>query len=340
VTELLIVLVATAAGVLATGAARSLALRTGFVNHPNPINPDHTNAVAYLGGLGIVGGATVGLIVAIVVGLDVGALAPGLVGGSLAMLAAGLYDDLRALGAGAKMVLQAGAVGVALLLGGVAPTLTGVAAFDALFSALWLLAVVNAFNFIDVLDGLAGSIAVVSLALFAIVAGVEPVASAALIGGTLGFLAWNRAPARVYMGDAGSHFLGFVLAAYALSAPSGPFPWPILASMVLFTALAWFDLFFQTITRMAQGRRWWVAGPDSFALHLRASGLSKNAVVVVACVVAATLWLIGDALPAWPLPAQAAAVAGVAAFAALAWVVLLRSPVVSPSAVKLSKGDR
>jgi UDP-GlcNAc:undecaprenyl-phosphate GlcNAc-1-phosphate transferase len=331
---------ATLVGVVATGLARALALRTGFVNHPNPIVPDHTTPIAYLGGAGIAAGAAAGGAAAVAAGAIVDPIPPGLLVGAIGLLMVGLYDDLRALGAGTKLVLEAGVVGLALLAGGLTPTITGAVALDAAFAALWILAVVNGFNFIDVLDGLAGSVAVVSLALFGLVFGLQPGPTVALAGGTLGFLVWNRPPARVFMGDAGSLCLGFVLATYALSAPAGDAPLPYLAAIPLFVALPWFDLFFQTLVRMAQGRRWWVAGPDSFALHLRASGLGKPAVVAIACLVAAGLWLTGAVLPKLDPPYQAATLLGVLAFGALAWRQLLRWPVIpthsAPSPEELS----
>src|SRR5690606_36127889 len=124
--------------------------------------------------------------------------------------------------------------------------------------------------------------------------------------------------------------LGFLLAGYAIAAPVGPGWWPFLPAAVLFLAPAWFDLVFQTTVRMSQGRRWWVAGPDSFALHLRASGLTRGAVVAVAVSVSVVAWLVAAALPALDLPLQLAALAAVAAFVAVAWVRLLRWPVVVP----------
>jgi UDP-GlcNAc:undecaprenyl-phosphate GlcNAc-1-phosphate transferase len=329
--ELVVVLiVGLAGGVVGTGIARSVALRTGFVNHPNPIVPDHVQPVAYLGGIGIVAGATAGTLTAATVGVAPG-VPHGLIFGALGMLLVGLYDDLRALDAKRKLVLQLAVVLVALAIGGLKPVITGNAMLDTAFSFLWLLGVVNAFNFIDVLDGLAGSVAVATLAMFGLVFGMHPPLTVAVISGTLGFLVWNRPPARVFMGDAGSHFLGFILAAYALMAPV-PGVFPYVASIALFLAPALFDLVFQTTVRMYHGRRWWVAGPDSFALHLRASGLSKEAVIACTVATAVALWLVGAALPRMDLPLQILALLIVAAFAALAWVRLLRWPVVRPGA--------
>src|SRR5262245_7220184 len=241
-------LVALLVGVVATGVARWAAIRLGVLNHPNPINRDHVSATPYLGGLGIAAGVLAGLAAGALV-LPKEAVPLGFVVGGIAFLAVGLLDDLYTFGAGRKIALQALAAVLAIAAGGVDRQLTGIPVVDGAFAFLWILGLCNAFNFIDVSDGLAASVAATVFAVIAIGIGVgyEPVLAAAAIGGCLAFLVWNRPPARIFMGDAGSLFLGFLLAGFVLTAAPGVAPWPFLAMLALFVAVPLFDMAFQTL---------------------------------------------------------------------------------------------
>lgn len=131
-----------------------------------------------------------------------------------------------------------------------------------LFGALWIVAVVNAYNFMDGIDGIAGGTAILNaLFLGALVSGTAGAGLAALAAATAGFLLWNLAPARIFLGDSGSHFLGFFLGATALYAqPVGGSPY--LAFVV--AAMVFTPFLFDTAYTLVRRAR---AGKNVFAAH-------------------------------------------------------------------------
>lgn len=308
--------------VAGTGVARNIAIRLGILNHPNPIVPDHRTAIPYLGGLGLFVGAYLTIAATILLSGTSDVPVWLLVGGS-AFLLVGLLDDLLTFGAAQKMALQFAAAALAVGLGAPIPSVTGVAALDVAFAVFWLVGVVNAVNVIDVCDGLAASVCFVTFAAFAMALSPYPVVAAALAGSCIGFLVWNRPKARIFMGDAGSLFLGFFVAALSLTATAPAGPWPFVAMLALFAGVPLFDLAFQSITRAREGRAWYIGGPDSFALRLQEAGLSKAAVDVTASVVALALWVCAYAMPRLALVSQVVLIAGLAVTAALVWRSLL-----------------
>jgi UDP-N-acetylmuramyl pentapeptide phosphotransferase/UDP-N-acetylglucosamine-1-phosphate transferase len=127
---------------------------------------------------------------------------------------------------------------------------------------LWIVALSNAFNFMDGIDGFIGGVAIVD-ALF-LVALTGEAFLPALIGASAGFLVWNINPASIFLGDAGSYFLGFGLAAAALYAPvpeSGWTPLGFVAGVLVFTPLL-FDTAFTLARRLRTG-----AGKNIFSAH-------------------------------------------------------------------------
>jgi UDP-GlcNAc:undecaprenyl-phosphate GlcNAc-1-phosphate transferase len=228
---------------------RRLALRIGAIDQPGARSV-HTRAVPFLGGVAIYAAFAVGLL-----------LAPGvprhevwgmLLGGAL-VAATGLLDDAgrmwakrvpwladregRGLRPLYKLVPQVGA-GVVLFLYGVRidfiqnPLTPGgylylPSAGVFVATVLWVVAVTNAVNLIDGLDGLAAGVSsisaatllVVSLEFPGAVAGGAAVICAVVLASALGFLPWNFYPARIFMGDAGALFLGYALAAVAIVGP-------------------------------------------------------------------------------------------------------------------------
>jgi UDP-GlcNAc:undecaprenyl-phosphate GlcNAc-1-phosphate transferase len=158
---------------------------------------------------------------------------PGLVGfasGSALIFCAGIYDDLRSLGAKRKLVLQLVAATIAWYGGARVEEIVHVPYFGAfgigvvgsyIATIVWILAFTNAINLIDGLDGLAGGLVFFAALTNVVVAGIggndlAVALNLALAGAVLGFLFYNFNPARIFMGDTGSLFLGFALSAGAL----------------------------------------------------------------------------------------------------------------------------
>ena len=145
--------------------------------------------------------------------------------GALLLFAVGLWDDRRGLSAQTKIVAQLLAGGLLLAAGYTMSPLglpgAGTVALGALGAPLllfWVVLATNAFNIIDGMDGLAAGVGVVALVGLTAL-GIHPFASAVLAGGLLGFLPWNLARARVFLGDSGSMFVGFSIATLLLELP-------------------------------------------------------------------------------------------------------------------------
>jgi UDP-GlcNAc:undecaprenyl-phosphate GlcNAc-1-phosphate transferase len=297
ITGLLLIAVAAVAGALATWLCMQVARRTGFVNHPNPIVPQHTEPIAYLGGVGIALGATATLALAGAMTSPTASRLGGVLGtaglaaqpaplvlphsllvGSVWFLTLGLVDDLRPFPPPAKLLLQLAGATLVLIMAPF-PAFTGVESIDAAIALLWYVTVINAVNFTDVCDGLVGGLAVVTLLYHGSgLAGglaIDRAVALVLAGATLGFLVFNRPPARVFLGDAGSHLLGFALADLALRQTTGRPWWPGLVVMPLVVAVPLFELVFITAKRIQQGLPWWRGSPDHFSLRMQAAGFSK-----------------------------------------------------------------
>jgi UDP-N-acetylmuramyl pentapeptide phosphotransferase/UDP-N-acetylglucosamine-1-phosphate transferase len=174
---------------------------------------------------------------------------------ALLYLVLGLVDDLRILTPAAKFGLQSLIAALAVGLGVRAP-LTGIAMLDAGISWLWIVTVVNAFNLTDVCDGLVASLSAVMFAALGLLDPAQAGIAWIVAASALGFLAWNRPPASIFLGDSGSHLLGFLAGALALSAPRGDVP-PVLlwlaGGMILGVPL--FEVLFVSLVRMRRACR-------------------------------------------------------------------------------------
>lgn len=297
---------AAAAGAAATLAVRWAGLRAGLTSPVNPIvRQSMPRSVALLGGVGVMCGALAPLL----------ATGPGgelpwtaLLGGAAAFLVLGVVDDVRPLGAGAKLAGQAMCAVVALALG----LLPSPSPLHIALALLWMLAVVNAVNVTDVCDGLVAGLMVVTLPALALARPELLPLALAFVGATAGFLLFNRPRASIYLGDAGSHLLGFVLAAGGLLAAEGLDPPHAAGWLLLVSAVPLFELAFVTERRLSRGLPWWRGSPDHFALRLQRAGLTRLQVDLCAWTVAALLaacavgWHRLGPRAAWPLAAAAA----------------------------------
>jgi UDP-GlcNAc:undecaprenyl-phosphate GlcNAc-1-phosphate transferase len=229
--SLSLALAACALTVSLTPVITALARRAGALDRPGP-RRIHREPVPTLGGIAFLV-ATLGTawIARVLPGpareLDMRPLT-GLTLAALPLLALGLVDDLRGVGPWTKILFQIGAGLVLVHFGYGVPRLTNpfgpaieVGVLSGPLAILWLLVVVNAINLIDGLDGLASGVVFIASATLWLVGRMHAdfyvmFLAALLIGSTLGFLPWNFPPARVFMGDTGSHFLGLALAAASL----------------------------------------------------------------------------------------------------------------------------
>jgi UDP-GlcNAc:undecaprenyl-phosphate/decaprenyl-phosphate GlcNAc-1-phosphate transferase len=206
--------------VMTPGALR-LALRSRILDHPNEIKAQ-ANAVPYLGGVAILGSFTAVVAIAIALrppssGADDVYL---LLGTAIVLSIMGLVDDLRGLSPWLRLIVEIGA-GVVVWRIGSGTSLFQNDALDALITITWVVGVTNALNLLDNMDGLSAGVAAIASGWFFIIAAANgqflvATLAIALAGCAGGFLRSNFHPAKIYMGDAGSLFLGFMLAVIGL----------------------------------------------------------------------------------------------------------------------------
>lgn len=294
---------------LLTAIATSLAIRVavsfGLVSYPNRIVPQHTRPVAHSGGLALALGATTTW-----VSLKLGPVplqqqlkpSQALLVGSILFLLIGFCDDLLKLAPLSKFALQfAGAI-ISVFLGVAAPlgnkTIPGWA-----FSCFWILATVNATNLTDVCDGLLASLSLLAFLFFAALNFAQSGLAVLLAGACFGFLIFNRPPARIFLGDTGSHLLGFLLAFFTLSEVARRPHFSTWVAMVLVLAVPLFETTFLIFVRTRKRLPFWRGSPDHFSLRMQAAGLSRiqtdsiaMAIMALLCVIA---WLVLRN-PPWP----------------------------------------
>ena len=201
----------------ATPLARRIAHRVGMVDKPN-IRKQHTVPTPLLGGAAIY----VAVILALVLLGDrfyVNQIA-GIALGATLVSFLGLWDDRRGLGPGVKLVGQFLAAAV-LVLTDVRISLFPWAWLNIIATLLWVVFVTNAMNLLDNMDGLSAGISAISAVFFLLFAAMSKqylvgALAAALVGACAGFLFYNLNPASIFMGDTGSLFLGFTLAAVGI----------------------------------------------------------------------------------------------------------------------------
>ncbi|MFH1329690.1 MAG: undecaprenyl/decaprenyl-phosphate alpha-N-acetylglucosaminyl 1-phosphate transferase [Actinomycetota bacterium] len=211
-------------------------------------------------------------------------------------LAVGLADDLHPLPAWVKLAGQAGA-GAVLAALGVRLALPGPEALAWVATIAWVVVVANAVNLFDNFDGAAAGAALVAALALALWwgLGTGPTAlAAALAGAAAGFLLWNAPPARIFMGDAGSHFLGAALAGLTLldagrAGTAGPAPWALAVLVpVVLLAVPLFDTALVAVERRRHRRPVSVGGRDHTAHRLAGLGLGARPVALL-------LWGLGVA---------------------------------------------
>ncbi len=264
-----------------TPLALRLARRLGFVDRPGA-RKLHLAPVPLLGGLAMYLALLAGGLVALT---GAGTLREllGFWAGATLLVGLGLWDDRRALRPAVKVGGQCLAAGL-LILGGIQVRLLG-GAWDALLSLLWVVGICNALNLMDNMDGLAAGVAAIASGWFLLLAAGQGQAlvgtlAAALLGASLGFLYYNLSPATIFMGDAGSLVLGFLLAVLGvkLRFPGHPLastwsaPILVLGVPILDTALV-------VISRWRRGQPFWLGGKDHFSHRLVARGVDRGRAV-------------------------------------------------------------
>lgn len=299
---------------IATGMVRAHAIRTAMFDVPNQ-RSSHTSPTPRGGG------AAIAVITLLCVALAASAgwlpyrMATALLGGGALVAAVGWLDDRHSVGAGWRAAAHFCASAWAIFwLGGIANvrlghlgTISGpVGNVLAILVIAWM---INLYNFMDGIDGLAAVEAIFVGAVGALIlllggASGLAVVSATIAGAAAGFLVWNRMPARIFMGDVGSGFLGFILATIALSAHKAASIPAIVWILLLLAFIA--DATITLVRRILRGEPWHTAHRLHAYQRLVQSGLTHAQ--VVARVTLLNVFLAGLAVVsflqphlAWPM---------------------------------------
>ena len=254
------------AALAVTPLARRLARATGYMDHPDP-RKAHAQATPLLGGVAIAAALLAAWALARVIGVStIGAPSMGLLAGALIALAVGLIDDRHPLGPRGKLLGQF-AAGACLVWWGTRVPELRVNPLLGLVALVGVATLMNAINFLDNMDGILGALVPVTSGGFVALALVHgaPVHLAlawGLIGACAGFLVYNAPPAKIFLGDAGSHLLGFALAALALQSLEQSFTFPHVAAVFMILAYPVFDVTFVTLDRVIGHRPFYVGSID------------------------------------------------------------------------------
>jgi len=286
-----------------TPLVKTLACKVGAIDVPDGKRRVHKSPIPRLGGLAIF----FGFICAVFSFADIDNQMRGILIGAFLIVAIGILDDVKQLKASVKLIVQIAAA-IIVVCHDVKITAISVPSFiinggilplkwmSIPLTILWIVGVTNAVNLIDGLDGLAvgiSSIATFSMFFIAILAGEPTVALivAALAGGCLGFLPYNFNPAKIFMGDTGSTFLGFILSVICIQ---GLFKGYAVISFIipfLILGLPIFDTSVAIIRRIHDKRP--IMGADRGHLHhkLIDMGFSQKQTVAILYVIAMLLGL-------------------------------------------------
>ena len=305
---------------LLTWPVRALAIRLGAMDAPNMARKTQTEPVPYLGGVAIALGITLITFAAVFVGgnksgentsqlkdLALTVLLPALILGAM-----GLMDDLRSLSPWPRLITQSlvgSVVAFVIVQGGTIGTPFGTTALNTAITIFWIVGVCNSINFFDNLDGAAsGAVAIAALGVFFIAfdRGQELVSALSIVtaGATIGFLMWNKSPAKIYMGDAGALFLGIIISVATIRLNPGIVPtWKSLAIPLMLLAVPLLDTCVAVFSRMARGLSPLTGGKDHLSHRLVRGGLSRRMAAIslwsasgVSAVIAVLVYQYPDSL--------------------------------------------
>jgi UDP-GlcNAc:undecaprenyl-phosphate GlcNAc-1-phosphate transferase len=271
-----------------TWPVRKVAIAIGAMDKPNLERKSQKEPVPYLGGLAIAISVVV-LTFAAVIRSDntqtTFPLAAALLFPAIFLGLMGLIDDLASLNPLPRLIIQTVmAIVVAAFLiktETVGITLDGTF-LDEVVMTIWIIGICNSINFFDNLDGgAAGTVAVstIGIALIALGEGQELIAALSIVtaGSTIGFLMWNKPPAKIYMGDAGALFLGVVVSVLTIRLNPGIAPkWNSISLLPMLLAVPILDTCVAVFSRLYRGISPFTGGKDHLSHRLMRKGLSKQ----------------------------------------------------------------
>ena len=279
-------------GVL-TPVMRRIAIAADVVDRPNSSHKSHKKAVPYLGGVAIIIGViTVSYSASLFSQFTSSTfwLATSVLGPALLLGLIGLWDDIRNLPPLPRFIAQtiAGVFTASILI--ITDSIgnpTGSSIFDSIITVIWIVGICNSINFFDNLDGgAAGTVAISSTALAYLALNGDQYLIAALAvvtaGSTLGFLVWNKSPAKIYMGDAGALFLGVLLATLTVRfEPTAQTQIGSFLVPVLLLAIPILDTTVAVFSRIRRHLSPFQGGQDHLSHRLIRSGLTRKTSAII-----------------------------------------------------------
>jgi len=298
VITLVSVFVALIVSLICTPVAKLLAVRFKIYASPNH-RTVHNGSTPKLGGLSMYFAFTVGLLLYTIFTKNIQLMAGLLLGGGLVLLI-GFLDDFFTIGCYRKLVGQTVAAVIAVLFGFLIDTIylpNGVSLqlgyWSVPISVFWIISLTNAMNLLDGLDGLASGFAIVA-AWFVLIGAVLynhyeiAVTALILIAASGGFLRYNFAPAKIFMGDMGSLFLGFALACISLKAFTSPQTGSHATVLIVLFLVPLADTFIAILRRISAGQH--PFSPDKKHIHHRLLSMGFSQIAAVLIIYTATLF--------------------------------------------------
>jgi UDP-GlcNAc:undecaprenyl-phosphate GlcNAc-1-phosphate transferase len=242
-----------------------LAFKRNFLDYPDP-RKIHSHPTPLLGGASVFLGFAGGVVLSFFYGIPWGNELLGVLFGGSLVLGLGLWDDKFGMRPGVKFFGQIAATFIFLLVSQSFGKLNFGFLGDLLFF-LWMVGLMNAFNFLDNMDGLCSGISVLAAATFALIFILTGqvtlgIICLALMGALLGFLFYNFPPAKIFLGDAGSMFNGFILSALGVLFAKRNSSFNQLLVPMLVLSYPIFDISLVTFTRAKEGRKIYKGGKD------------------------------------------------------------------------------
>ena len=273
---------------LLTPVMRKIAIATDMVDRPNSSHKSHKKPVPYLGGVAIIIGVIlVSYSTSLVSNFNARTfwLATSVLGPALVLGIIGLWDDIKNLPPLPRFIAQSLAgvfTAIILIITDNIGNPTGSAFFDSIITVIWVVGICNSINFFDNLDGgAAGTVAISSIALAYLALTGDQYLIAALstvtAGATLGFLVWNKSPAKIYMGDAGALFLGVLLAILTVRfEPTTQSPISAYSVPIFLLAIPILDTTVAVLSRIRRNISPFQGGQDHLSHRLIRAGCSRR----------------------------------------------------------------
>ncbi len=299
--------------------AIKFAVKKGIIDNPKKDDRRvHKKPIPRAGGIAIIFSMAVTLLVYYILSLFYDNLKVDMrfvgfcIGGTIIAIM-GFLDDLKDLRPIEKFLFQLVAASVIYLFGisivgikipFIYSNIIDFGIFAYPITVVWILAITNAVNLIDGLDGLAAgisSISAISLLVIFLLTGAPLeviIITIALVGATLGFLPYNFNPAKTFMGDVGSNFLGFTLAVISIMGMAKGYTILAIATPIIVLGIPVFDMVFAIIRRLLRGQK--ITAPDKEHIHHRLLnlGLSQKQAVLTLYIITSVLGIIAVALVA------------------------------------------